>query len=48
MVLHMIMILTKEFEGQFEWLGENTRKYITFSLENSLIMIKQLQRNKNY
>ena len=37
MVLHIIIIfiikeLTKEFEGKFECLGENTEKYITFSV----------------
>ena len=35
MVLHMITIinnLSKEFYGQLECLGENTEKYITFSV----------------
>ena len=25
--------LAEEFKGQFEWLGENTEKYITFSVQ---------------
>ena len=33
MVLHVIGILiAEEFEGQFECLGENTEKYIAFSV----------------
>ena len=28
----VIKELVKEFEGNFEWLGENTEKYITFSV----------------
>ena len=28
----IIKQLAKEFKGQFEWLGEYTEKYITFSL----------------
>ena len=28
----IIKKLVKEFEGNFEWLGENTEKYITFSV----------------
>ena len=28
----IIKDLTKQFEGQFECLGENTEKYITFSV----------------
>ena len=28
----VIKELAEEFEGQFEWLGENTEKYITFSV----------------
>ena len=37
MALHVIIIfiiyeLSKEFEGQFECLGENAEKYITFSV----------------
>ena len=39
--------LAKEFEGQFECLGENTEKYITFlyPLKKNLIILKQLQGN---
>ena len=40
--------LTKEFEGKFEYLGENTEKYITFSVpvkKKNLITIKQLYTN---
>ena len=35
--------LAKEFKGNFDCLGENTEKYITFStpMKNILIMIKQ-------
>ena len=30
---HFIMkLLAKEFDGQFEYLGENAEKYITFSV----------------
>ena len=34
--------LSKEFEGQFECLGQNTEKYITFSvpIKKNLIMVK--------
>ena len=28
----IIKQLPEEFEGQFKWLGENTEKYITFSV----------------
>ena len=28
----IIRELAEEFKGQFEWLGENTEKYITFSI----------------
>ena len=28
----IIKELAEEFEGEFEWLGENTEKYITFSV----------------
>ena len=28
----IIRKLAEEFKGQFEWLGENTEKYITFSI----------------
>ena len=36
--------LAKEFKSQFECLGENTEKYITFSIPiiKSLIMLNQL------
>ena len=33
MVQHMIKELAEEFKGQFERLGENTEKYITFSVQ---------------
>ena len=40
---HFIMKeLVKEFEGNFEWLGENTEKYITFS-----VPIKKKIENKD-
>ena len=32
MVFHMIKELAKEFDGNFECLGENTEKYVTFSV----------------
>ena len=37
--------LAKEFKSQFECLGENTEKYITFlvSIKKNLITIKQLR-----
>ena len=38
----IIKALAEEFEGPFECLGENTEKYITFSVPINLIMIKQL------
>ena len=40
----IIKELAKESEGQFEQLGENTEKYITFSVpvKKNLIMVKQL------
>ena len=43
----IIKKLAKELEGQFECLGENTEKYITFSVptKKSLIMVKQLHTN---
>ena len=43
----LINQLAKEFEGKFQYLGENTEKYITFSvpIEKNLIMVKQLHRN---
>ena len=39
--------LAKEFEGQFECLGENTEIYITFSVPiiKNLIMVKQVHTN---
>ena len=39
--------LAKEFDGQLECLGENTEKYITFSvpIKKNLIMVKQLHTN---
>ena len=45
MVLNMIINqLAKEFDGQFEYLGENTDKYITFSvpIKKNLIILNQL------
>ena len=40
---HFIIIeLVKEFEGNFECLGENTEKYITFS-----VPLKKMIENKN-
>ena len=38
----IIKEVPKEFDGQFECLGENTEKYITFSvpIKKSLIMIR--------
>ena len=38
----IIKELAKEFDGNFECLGENTEKYITFS-----VPIKKEIRNKN-
>ena len=38
--------LAKEFDGQLECLGENTEKYVTFSVPiKNLIIIKQLHTN---
>ena len=39
--------LAKEFDGQLECLGEDTEKYITFSvpIKKNLIIIKQLHTN---
>ena len=39
--------LAKEFKGPLECLGENTEKYITFSvpIQENLITIKQLPKN---
>ena len=39
----MIKELAKEFEGQFECLGENTEKYITFSV----LINKELDNGKS-
>ena len=38
----IIKQLAKEFKGQFECLGENTEKYVTFSvpIKKNLIMVK--------
>ena len=43
----LINQLAKEFNGQLESLGENTKKYITFSVptKKKLITIKQLCTN---
>ena len=42
----IITQLAKEFEGQFECLGENSDKFIfQFQLKNNLIMVKQLHTN---
>ena len=43
----IIKELAKAFEGKFECLGENTEKYMTFSvtIKNNLIMVKQLHKN---
>ena len=38
----IIKELVKEFEGNFEWLGENAEKYITFS-----VPIKKKIENKD-
>ena len=38
----IIKQLPKEFEGKFEWLGKNTKKYITFSVP----IKKKLDNNK--
>ena len=40
----IIRQLAKEFEGNFECIGENTEKYITFSvpIKKGMIMVKQL------
>ena len=41
----LINQLTKEFDDQLEYLGENTEKYITFPvpIKKKLIIIKQLR-----
>ena len=42
MVDHFIIEeLAEEFKGQFECLGENTEKFITFSVKKNTIMVKQ-------
>ena len=43
----IIKQLGKEFDGQLECFGENTEKYITFSvpIKKILIIIKQLHTN---
>ena len=43
----IIKQLAKEFDGQFECLGENAEKYITFSvpIKKNLIIVKQLYTN---
>ena len=43
----IIKELAKEFDGQFECLGEYTEKHIIFSvpIKNNLIMVKQLHSN---
>ena len=38
----IIKELVKEFDGNFEYLGENTEKYITFS-----VLLKKKIENKN-
>ena len=45
----IIKELVEEFEGQFECLGQNTEKYITFSVSNIVliwivIMVEQLNK----
>ena len=37
----VIKELTEEFEGEFECLGENTEKYITFSVPNEKEITKK-------
>ena len=39
----IIKELAEVFKGEFEWLGENTEKYITFSvpIKKNVIMVKQ-------
>ena len=43
----IIKQLAKEFDNQFECLGENTEKYITISvpIKKNLIIVKQLHTN---
>ena len=42
-IIFLIKQLAKEFKGEFECLGENTEKYITFSvpIEKNMLTIKQ-------
>ena len=44
---HLIEELAKEIKGKLEYLGENTEKYVTFSvpIKQILIMVKQLRTN---
>ena len=44
---HLIEELAKEVKGKLEYLGENTEKYVTFSvpIKQILIMVKQLRTN---
>ena len=44
----LIEELTKEFKGQFECLGENTEKYISFSVPTKKEMVKRLHTKKVY
>ena len=44
----LIEELTKEFKGQFECLGENTEKYISFSVPIKKEMVKRLHTKKVY
>ena len=37
--------LAKELDREFKCLGENTEKYITFSVPKNLTMVKQLHTN---
>ena len=43
----IIKQLAKEFEGQFEYFGENAEKYINFSvpIKKKLMIVKQLHTN---
>ena len=45
----IIKQLAKEFEGQFEYFGEITEKYITFSvsIKKKIIIVKKLCTNKS-
>ena len=44
---HLIEELAKEIKGKLEYLGENTEKYVTFSvpIKQILVMVKQLRTN---